>query len=351
MASEDGREGPGVSRELFQAPVSLRLLPGGPPAGAPAARACAAATPGRTALSPWGMTSRITRVVRFRAPVAQLPGRRHQPAPRRSAGPAADRARLRAEMIVTFLGLTGPSGVLPRHYTELLIERVRDKDYSLRDFLDLFNHRLISLFYRAWEKYRLPIGYERSAARRPGRRARPDRPAGSICLVGWGPPACAAASTSTTRLPVTTAATSPTSRGRRRPWKSPARRLPRDADPRAAVPGPVARPRPRRPGPHARSAFIPRAATTSSASNLVVGARVWDVQSKFRLRLGPLTWRQFRSLMPNGAPCGRCARSPAPTSVRNSISTSSRSSSPTSGPPPAVSPSPTTVPTSAGTPG
>jgi len=34
--------------------------------------------------------------------------------------------------------------------------------------------------------------------------------------------------------------------------------------------------------------------------NLVIGERVWDVQSKFRVRIGPLTWRQFRSLMPNG---------------------------------------------------
>ena len=34
--------------------------------------------------------------------------------------------------------------------------------------------------------------------------------------------------------------------------------------------------------------------------SLVVGERVWDIQSKFRLRLGPLSWLQFRSLMPNG---------------------------------------------------
>ena len=69
-----------------------------------------------------------------------------------------------SEMTVAFMGLTGIQGVLPRHYTELLMERVAAKDFALRDFLELFNHRMVSLFYRAWEKHRCLVGFERGVA-------------------------------------------------------------------------------------------------------------------------------------------------------------------------------------------
>ncbi len=71
-------------------------------------------------------------------------------------------------MTTTFMGLFGPQGVMPMHYTQQVLDRVRRKDYALRDFLDLFHHRILSLFYKAWEKYRFPIAFER--ARRQGAR-------------------------------------------------------------------------------------------------------------------------------------------------------------------------------------
>lgn len=60
------------------------------------------------------------------------------------------------EIEVNFIGLTGPSGILPNHYSELLVQRVQQKDYGLKDFFNLFNHKTSSLFYQAWQKYTCP---------------------------------------------------------------------------------------------------------------------------------------------------------------------------------------------------
>lgn len=68
---------------------------------------------------------------------------------------AADESSTLLDLCVSFFGLTGPSGVLPTRYTELLIDRKNHfRDTTLHDFLDLFSHRAIALFYAAGQKYR-----------------------------------------------------------------------------------------------------------------------------------------------------------------------------------------------------
>jgi type VI secretion system protein ImpH len=213
--------------------------------------------------------------------------------------PAASKApaeRPAPEMQVTFLGLTGASGVLPAHYTATLLRRLRGKDHALRDLLDLFNHRLVSLFYRAWEKYRLPVAYERSRLEESG--GQPERVAQALhSLIGLG----------TAGL-----------RGRRdfpdeaflyyaghfahhprsaaglervladffalplRVLQLQGQWLCLEPDDQAELPSPAR----------------PRGRNNRLGCDAVLGDRVWDVRGKFRVRIGPLGYAQFRRFFP-----------------------------------------------------
>lgn len=195
------------------------------------------------------------------------------------------------ELIVAFMGLTGPLGVLPRPYTEKVIERLREKDPGLWEFYDLFSHRLISLFYRAWEKYRFHIAYERDG--------RDTFTESLFALVGLG------------------------TRGLRGRIGLPDQAL-------LLYAGLI--------GQHPHSAATIQCILTDyfglpteieqcvgqwmtleeenlsrlsgrsqdgSANNLlgintVMGTSVWNAQSKFRVRLGPLTYEEFNNLLPTG---------------------------------------------------
>jgi type VI secretion system protein ImpH len=64
-------------------------------------------------------------------------------------------------------GVFGPNGALPLHLTELAYERRRHKeDGTLVDFLNLFQHRLISLFYRVWADSEPTVNLDRPEADR-----------------------------------------------------------------------------------------------------------------------------------------------------------------------------------------
>jgi type VI secretion system protein ImpH len=64
---------------------------------------------------------------------------------------SAERASLHPQLRTTFFGLYGPHGPLPTHLTQLVADRAQHHgDGALRAFLDIFQHRMITLFYRAW---------------------------------------------------------------------------------------------------------------------------------------------------------------------------------------------------------
>jgi type VI secretion system protein ImpH len=298
MAAETGRAGADLSRRLLSEPqvfgffqaVRLleRLLLG--------RRAAGERRPDRPVGQDYPPDEEG---VRFRAllslafPASEVAGLRLPEAPDQQAVPPA-------EMTVAFLGLAGPCGVLPQHYTSLLLRRLRLRDTALADFLDLFNHRLTALFYRAWEKYRLPFAHERH--RLDARGDEEDLPTRALySLVGLGTAglrgrqevpdqaflyyaglfshwprsavALEALLADYLELPV-------------RIVQLQGQWLSLELEDRACMPGPA----------------CPQGRNNALAVNLVIGARVWEVQSKFRIRVGPLTWPQFRRLIPSA--CG-----------------------------------------------
>lgn len=67
-------------------------------------------------------------------------------------------------MVVNFLGLHGPNGPMPLCITEYVHDRLHNcRDETLASFLDIFNHRMICLFYRAWACTQQTASYDRQA--------------------------------------------------------------------------------------------------------------------------------------------------------------------------------------------
>lgn len=61
-----------------------------------------------------------------------------------------------------FFGLVGPNGPLPLHLTEYARERQRNQgDATFKRFMDVFHHRLLTLFYRAWAEARPAVSHDR----------------------------------------------------------------------------------------------------------------------------------------------------------------------------------------------
>jgi len=85
--------------------------------------------------------------------------------------PPADVMEVRGEgkpdVQVAMIGLTGPSGVLPRHYTDAVVQALRNRSSSLHAFLDTLSHRFVAFFARAGTKYRPARAAETAALKSP----------------------------------------------------------------------------------------------------------------------------------------------------------------------------------------
>jgi type VI secretion system protein ImpH len=193
------------------------------------------------------------------------------------------------ELTVSFLGLTGPMGVLPDHYTEFLVRESQARNLAPVQFFDIFNHRLISLFYRAWAKYRVLVRVEES----PGRLQDPfARALASLAGLGLDRQLAWLASGEEDLLSV--------AGGLSRRVRS-AGALGRLITELYGVPSEVVEFAGRwlviPPSDRTRlSAGDPDGAFASLGRDAVLGEAVWDVQSRVQVRLGPLGRSDFDAL-------------------------------------------------------
>ncbi|MFH5926821.1 type VI secretion system baseplate subunit TssG [Roseomonas xinghualingensis] len=205
---------------------------------------------------------------------------------------------------VGLIGLTGPNGVLPAHYSDAALTAQRNRSPSLPHFLDLLAHRMIAAFAAAGAKYRLHRAADtHSITQRAGLGSAqpPGGPVGGVllALTGYDIPGFEA------RLPAGTAplqhyaglfSAHPRSADRleamisdwlERPvavrqftgaW------LPLPADQRSCLPVGLA------PGVFNRL-----------GEDAAIGIRAWDQQARILLSIGPLDLHRFEHLLPDGA--------------------------------------------------
>ncbi len=65
-------------------------------------------------------------------------------------------------MTVNSFGMFGPNGALPLHLTEYVRDRERNSDDpTLAAFIDMFHHRMMLLFYRAWADAQPSVSHDR----------------------------------------------------------------------------------------------------------------------------------------------------------------------------------------------
>lgn len=205
-------------------------------------------------------------------------------------------------LLVYFLGLLGPNGPLPLHLTEYARDRRRNYgDTSFERFLDIFNHRMLALLYRGWAQAQPAVSFDRpdqdrfgiyvgslSGIAMPAFRNRDDMPdlaklhyAGHLSCQTRHPEGLKAILEGLLRLPV---------------------RIEEFMGGWLTLP------------PDCRWRLGEAPANGALGHSVTLGGRVWDHQSRFRVRIGPAALRDYLALLP-----GRPALSRLRAVVRNYI--------------------------------
>lgn len=190
------------------------------------------------------------------------------------------------QLTVSFLGLFGPNGAMPLHVTEYALDRQKANDHTLVAFLNVFQHRLLSLFFRAWSVHQKTADMDRPDQEQFTRYI------GSF--IGRGMPSM-----------------------RNRDEVSDVAKLyfsgrlscqTRNAEGLSAILGEYFGIKVRVEPFTGQWLKVPAAdacrvgksrATGLLGQNVIVGSRVWQCQTKFRLRFGPMFLADLLRLLPN----------------------------------------------------
>ncbi|WP_029011826.1 type VI secretion system baseplate subunit TssG [Niveispirillum irakense] len=201
----------------------------------------------------------------------------------------------RAGMALNLMTLTGPVSALPQVYTETIIRSLKDRTPGFAAFLDLFNDRIGALFFQAWRRYRLPALYERH-----GLSGSDPATMALLSMAGFGTAHLRGRLSVRDEVMVYFA-------GLFSQQPRAAVSLERMLADACGVPVQVRQ-------FHGRWIAIPASEQTCLQGSFgqlggynrlgvdsVAGARMWDVQGRFRLILGPLSRRQFQDHLPGAA--------------------------------------------------
>lgn len=187
-----------------------------------------------------------------------------------------------------FFGLFGPNGSLPLHLTEYVRERIHyHRDHTLKQFADLFHHRMLCLFYRAWADTEPVISFDRPES---------DRFTGYVgSLAGIGTVAFRErdAMPDLAKIFYTGFLSSQAKHSEGlRAMLSDYFRLP------VAIEEFVGEWLAIQDSDLTRLGETPR--TGELGMSAILGSSVWSCQHKFRIRLGPLALSEYSNLLPGG---------------------------------------------------